>query len=95
MLTKPLMKFSSNLCELKGGWCNHAILYKDDKIAKFIANSKVGIIDSFMVNAVQKKFNCFTVIPMTATQYNSKSNIAKGKTDYRFKMRSSYRKYAL
>ena len=96
-LTKPLEKYSKNLYRLRGGYSNTAIIYRNDKVAKFILEHRDEIVryDIFMVTQVQPRFNCFITNPMMACQRPGYSDILHKYFDNGLKQRKRFLKYAI
>ena len=80
ILHDKLERYSDNLFKLKRGWATHGILYSR-KVADYILKDGYPIIrlhknyDNYMARVIQKKFKCFIIYPLFATQYPDHSDI--------------------
>ena len=85
------LRHSEHLFRLKGGLCAHAIIYKSERIIKYIIDNHVRFfntcpnrktIDVFYCDEIQHIFNCFLVYPYAATQRAGYSDIERSGQDY-------------
>lgn len=78
-LQKPLVKYSENLYRLHSGHATHATIYNSRELVDYAIahyNTKdYRCYDVLMAYDVQKKFNCYCVYPIAATQRSCISDI--------------------
>ena len=78
-LQKPLERYSENLYKLYAGHATHATVYNSKELVDFaIANYNTKDyrwFDVLMAYTVQKKFKCFCVYPIAASQRSCMSDI--------------------
>jgi hypothetical protein len=94
-LQEPLERYSENLFHLHGAWCAHAIIYNSQRVVDYIVENKdkKDALDDLCKTEVEKKFNCFVVYPMVATQRGSNSNVVPGYRDYRKLLEDNFAKH--
>lgn len=83
----PLNSVSKNLLKLTKCYSAHAIAYNSiifDYISCEAKKKKINIIDVWLANNIQTKFECFGNYPITATQVPSYSDIEKKQVNYEF-----------
>jgi len=93
---KRLKKFSENLYIAKNSWTTHAMIFNNQhNIVDYIIENagRERKIDVLYANLIQEKFKCFVTFPLVATQYNSISNIVKGKVDYYNTIINGFKKF--
>lgn len=97
LLTAPVKRVSPHLFRWRRGWSTHAMVYGSHRVVDFIVeNHNLRIMDRFIKNTVQEKFNCFLTSPLVAVQSNSKSNIRLRKhTRYEQIIAQAHRKFAI
>lgn len=94
---KPLIKYSENLRVLKDAYCLHAVIYNSKRMVDYILenhNTPSGKnLDIFYKTDVQKKFKCFSISPIVATQLSDQSDIAPGVTNNYDEIIANYQKF--
>ena len=78
-LQKPLEQYSENLYKLHSGHATHACIYNSKAMVDYMVehyNTKdYRCIDVFLAYDVEKKFNCYCIYPVSATQRSCISDI--------------------
>lgn len=99
-LHRQLPNYSDNLVKILQGFTTHAICYNesvyDEIINKFNNVNEIksinDIIDVWLSNTIQSRFNSFLVRPLLITQKNTYSDIEKNNIDYSF-IEERYKKF--
>ena len=72
-------RYSENLFRLTGAYALHAVIYNSKSMIDFIVKKHKSPpgknLDIFYRHIVQRKFECYLVYPMVATQYEGISDI--------------------
>ena len=86
--------YSDRLFRAEGIKTSHAIMYNSTRVVDYILKHGQGKRkDLFYMTEVQKKFNCYLIHPMAATQGASYSDIQKADRDHRVLMYQNYDKW--
>lgn len=95
-LTVPVMKYSKNLYNLRGGYSTTGIIYHDRKVPDYMLENRDRIerLDVFIVKEIQPRFRCFIVNPMFACQRRGYSDIMHHNFDNGLRQRKRFNKYA-
>lgn len=97
-LQQPITKISDHLCELRGAFCTHAMIWNN---TNGLVNSileqadKIRKIDIFYRDHIQEKGRAFITYPMVATQADSYSDITRADQKYMELMIENYKKNIL
>lgn len=83
----PLNKVTPNLLKLTQCYSTHAIAYNSsifDLIINSFTSKKIKLIDVWLSENVQSRFNCLGNYPIAATQFSDYSDIEKKQVAYEF-----------
>jgi hypothetical protein len=83
----PLNKVTPNLLKLAKCYSTHAIAYNSsifDLIIASFDSKKIKLIDVWLSENVQSRFNCLGNYPIAATQFSNYSDIEKKEVKYDF-----------
>jgi GR25 family glycosyltransferase involved in LPS biosynthesis len=86
---KPLQKVDKNLLKIERCYAAHAVAYNSsmfDYAIEEFNKDKIKIIDVWLSQSVQTKYECFGCYPITAIQNPGYSDIEKVETNYDFIM---------
>lgn len=97
-LTRPIIRYSPNLFELKRAYCLHAVIYNSQKMIDFVVknhHTRPGKnLDIFYRKEVLDTFNCFITYPIVAIQASGISDICEDYVEYGVKeMIDTYNKF--
>jgi glycosyl transferase, family 25 len=84
-LQQPIRKISDHLCELKGAFCTHAMLFNntDGLVNRILKQAdEIRKIDVFYRDKIQTNGRAFITYPMIATQADSYSDITRKDQKY-------------
>lgn len=75
---KPYERISDHLFKVDGGYCTHAMLWRNREggVVDYILKHRDEVlkIDVFLSSVIHKKFNCYVVYPLLATQRQFQSD---------------------
>ena len=86
---KPLQKVNKNLLKIERCYAAHAVAYNSaifDYAIEEFKKDKIKIIDVWLSQCVQPKYECFGCYPISAIQNPGYSDIEKVETNYDFIM---------